>query len=69
MTRKKVYSLSDYNAAVLNAERLLSEARKNKDEENFPRLKEELRVAKENLRIFKYRAKPCITQNGHSLRH
>lgn len=66
--KKKFLTLTDYNSIFNDAVSKLAQARKDKNAAEIPALKEAVRVANENLRIFKYRAKPCLTQNGRLLR-
>lgn len=40
----------------------------NDDPEMLLQLREDLREAREALRIFSYKAKPCLTKNGRVLR-
>lgn len=68
MKGKKSPTLGDLNAKMAEAQKNLDEARKAKKTEEFPALKEALRMVKEEVRVFAYRAKPYLTANGHLLR-
>lgn len=61
-------NLAHYRAKLDAAVARLGQARMDGKYDQIPALKEAVRTANENLRIFKYKAKPCLTPNGHLLR-
>jgi hypothetical protein len=65
---KTVITLSSLNANVSAAANALHFLPADATEEVIAAAKEQLRKAREAVRIFSYKAKPCFTRSGKALR-
>lgn len=66
---RKISTLASLQAEVnLCANRCYNFDEETGDPELLLQLREDLREAREALRIFTYKAKPCLTKNGRVLR-